>query len=904
MASYSGALCYDTRIDTSGFNKGLNEITGSVKGAGSTIKNIVAALGIDRIISAGMNTISESVGSAMKRIDTMEQFTRVMTAMTGSTKLANNALENIKETVTGTAYGLDVAARSTQKFVTSGMELEKSTQQIKTWANAVAFYSDGTNESFENVTDALAQMVAKGKVEMDQLNRLTDAGIPAVQIYADYVGKSVQEVQDMLSDGTISTVEFLDDLQIAFNEGTSRFASISNAAQEAGASWTGSFDNFKAAITRGMVNIIDSIDEGLESIGLDDMRTLISKIGKEAEKVMQNIAKKIPSVIKQLKNMLPIIKSVGAAFITWKVGTIVKDIQKSFGSLKTELINIATTAKQASTAYNGFMTLLKANAVNLAITGIVALGTALLTSKARIDEEKQAILDETDTLQKNIAERNKMQESIAKNINNGLSEIQYYQNLYNELTRIVDENGKVKEGYEDRASFIVSTLNEAMGLEMSLIDGTVQNYQELTSTFDEVIAKKKAMIILNAQEEAYTEAIKNQTAAQEELGKAYSTLKNYRQQLVDLEKEQSEIYADPFDEESRNRKAEIDSEIAQLKDKIDKQTDLYNTAKKNYNQYAYDIATYEDNMAKYQAGKYNEMIYQTYDYVSKKKSADTTELENLQSQLIAEQQTLEQLKENKKKYNTDIYDNQIASSEARIEQLKTSIEQEKITIANGNAEMANQWIAGIQQQLSAISGQQFLFQNLGDGTIQMYIDGIKTGEPIAQDEMESFANVLINQLTNSNNGKYENIGRNAVAGVAVGISDPNALSQITSAVSNVVSKIQNTFSTLLDINSPSKVMANISKCIPEGVAVGIEANTKMAEDAIAKLDDSIVEKMKQAVSLETSKINANATIKANNSYNVIQLNASFDGAVNLDSRKVGQVITPVISKTLKAGGIR
>lgn len=904
MASYSGALCYDTRIDTSGFNKGLNEITGSVKSASSTIKNIVAALGIDKIISAGMSTISESVGSAMKRIDTMEQFTRVMTAMTGSVDLANDALETIKDTVTGTAYGLDVAARSTQKFVTSGMGLDKSTQQVKTWADAVAFYSDGTNESFENVTDALAQMVAKGKVEMDQLNRLTDAGIPAVQIYADYVGKSVQEVQDSLSNGNISTMEFLDGLQTAFNEGTSKFASITNAAQEAGASWTGSFDNFKAAITRGMVNIIDSIDEGLESIGLDDMRTLISKTGKEAEKVMQNIAKKIPDLINKLKDILPIVESIGAGFVAWKVTSVVKDARKSFDTLKTSLKGLATTAGKASTVYNGFMTLLKANAVNIAITGIVALGTALLTSKARVDEEKQAIIDETKELQKNIDERNKTQESIAKNINSGLSEIQYYQNLYDELTKIVDENGKIKEGYEDRASFIVSTLNEAMGLEISLVDGTIQNYQELTSTFDEVIAKKKGMIILNAQEEAYTEAIKNQTAAQEELGKAYSTLKDYRQQLVDLEKEQAEIDASPFDEDSRNRKAEIDGEIAQLKDKISKQEELYNTAKENYSQYAYDIAAYEDNMAKYQAGKYDEMIYQTYDYISKKKSADTTELENLQSQLVAEQQTLKQLTENKKKYNTDIYDNQIESSRERISKLRESIEEEKIAIANGNAEMANQWIAGIQQQLSAISGQQYQFQDLGDGSIQMYIDGIKIGEPIAQDEMEAFANILIDQLTSSNSGKYEDIGKNAVAGVAVGMGDPNTLAQITSAVSTVVSKIENTFSNLLDINSPSKVMAEISKCIPEGVAVGIEANTKMAEDAITKLDDSIIEKMKQAVSIETGKINANATIKANNSYNVIQLNVSFDGNVSLDGRKVGQVLTPAISKTLKAGGIR
>ena len=118
----------------------------------------------------------------MDRIDTMDQFTRTMTTMTGSSKIAEQALAKIKDTVTGTAYGLDVAAQSCQKFVTSGMSMDKATGQVKTWADAVAFYGDGTNETYANVTDAIAKMVAQGKVQGDQLDRLTDAGIPAAAV--------------------------------------------------------------------------------------------------------------------------------------------------------------------------------------------------------------------------------------------------------------------------------------------------------------------------------------------------------------------------------------------------------------------------------------------------------------------------------------------------------------------------------------------------------------------------------------------------------------------------------------------------------------------------------------------------------------------------------------------------
>ena len=55
---------------------------------------------------------------------------------------------------------------------------------MRIWGDAVAFYGDGSSEQFANVSDALAKMRTKGKVEMDQLDRLFDAGIDAVGMYA------------------------------------------------------------------------------------------------------------------------------------------------------------------------------------------------------------------------------------------------------------------------------------------------------------------------------------------------------------------------------------------------------------------------------------------------------------------------------------------------------------------------------------------------------------------------------------------------------------------------------------------------------------------------------------------------------------------------------------------------
>lgn len=278
---------------TSGANLTIGKLLGTLAGVAATI-------GIFR-------TLRNSVDRAFARIDTMEQFERVMTTLTGSSEKANDVLGKVNETVKGTAYGLDVGARAVQGFVTSAMDVDVATQTLGAWADAVAFYGDGTNETLDRVTTALAQATAKGKIQMDTMNRLAEAGIPAMQIFADATNQSVEEVAEMMSKGEISAEMFHETMNLAMTEGTTNFKSIEGAAREAGASWTGSFDNMRAAVTRGVMSIVQSIDDMLTSNGLPDMRAMVALFGRTFEQVLNRIAEGIPTIvdyIKQIKSNL------------------------------------------------------------------------------------------------------------------------------------------------------------------------------------------------------------------------------------------------------------------------------------------------------------------------------------------------------------------------------------------------------------------------------------------------------------------------------------------------------------------------------------------------------------------------------------------------------------------------
>lgn len=283
----------------------INEMKGLDKGAHQstlTLGKLATSVGLVAVAAKGFQMLKSSITQAFNRIDTMEQFERVMTTMTGSSEKAGQVLDDVNGIVKGTAYGLDVAAKSTQDFVTSGMDVDKATDSIESWGDAVAFYGNGSNESFASVTDALAKMTAKGKVQMDTMNRLTEAGIPAMQIYADATNQSVEEVAETMQKGGLDAEEFMDVMNDALKNGTTNFDGIAGAAKEAGASWGASFDNMRAAVARGVTEIIESIDEMLANNGLPSMRDMVAEFGSKFEDVLKSLAQKIPEIVEKIQD--------------------------------------------------------------------------------------------------------------------------------------------------------------------------------------------------------------------------------------------------------------------------------------------------------------------------------------------------------------------------------------------------------------------------------------------------------------------------------------------------------------------------------------------------------------------------------------------------------------------------
>ena len=235
-----------------------------------------------------------------------------------------------------------------------------------------------------------------------------------------------------------------------------------------------------------------------------------------------------------------------------------KGIPEAMKSIESEGLNLSNSMELASSsisAVSGCAAIGTAicPGFGTAIGGLVGAGAALFsmfkntTSEAEKHQEalskvaeesikaavasqqySQSLIDEYDSITKNLAKESLMSES--------------HKSLIDELKNMTDENGNVKAGYEDRAQFIVTTLNNAYGTEIKLINGVIENYQKEIKSVEDVIAKKQQEMVLKASEKQYLLALEKRVETSKNLANAEAIYNKELDRQKGIEAEIEDMY--------------------------------------------------------------------------------------------------------------------------------------------------------------------------------------------------------------------------------------------------------------------------------------------------------------------------------------------------------------------------
>lgn len=297
-------------------------------------------------------------------------------------------MKNVNDSVDGTAYGLDAAAKVASQYAATGM---RAGDKMFSALRAVAGVAAMTNSEYEETGAIFTTVAGNGRLMGEQLNQLASRGLNAAATLATYLNKSESEVREMVTKGKISFKTFAAAMDDAFGE----------HAKKANETFTGSLSNVKAALARiGALFISPLIEQNGALVKLfntlrekiNDIKSAMIPIADSVTKTVMNMANKLSGfiakidakmLIESLKNslggLMSIIKPIKEAFIEifppitaqhlLKIIEYIRDLTAKFK------LNDKQAAKLKST-FKGLFSIIKLGIS--VVTKIVSAGATLV----------------------------------------------------------------------------------------------------------------------------------------------------------------------------------------------------------------------------------------------------------------------------------------------------------------------------------------------------------------------------------------------------------------------------------------------------------------------------------------------------------------------------------------------
>lgn len=337
------------------FNSGFATKIGAISGL------------VSSITSKALSVVSSSMDSAISRVDTLNNFPKVMQTMGFSAEDASAAINKMSEGIEGLPTALDEITGNAQKIALLTGDLDSATDTALALNNAFLYSGSSSSDAARGLTQ-YTQMLAKGKPDAQSWNSILETMGPALTKVADKLGYTSTRVEgdlyNALMDGTLS----FNDFNAAIVECNNEVGGFAEGAATASAGIRTSMQNASTAVIKNVANIIDAINgAGLISGFFENVKATVNSIGGILTPIAKQIGEAIPSAITKVTNQFTAFKKRLAE---------IENVSHVFQRLKAQINYLVDTFKFAiDTAIAPFK-----EAVQDAFEGISADSLALMVS--------------------------------------------------------------------------------------------------------------------------------------------------------------------------------------------------------------------------------------------------------------------------------------------------------------------------------------------------------------------------------------------------------------------------------------------------------------------------------------------------------------------------------------------
>lgn len=271
-------------INTSGVGKSIGSKLGA--GVGSGLSSAKVAIGniLANVAMGGINAIRGSMDSAISRVDTLNQFPRVMSNIGFTAEEAQASIKKLGDGIDGLPTTLDGIVAQTQQFAMTLGDLDLATN-VAIAANDGLVTFGASAEGASRAVVQLNQMIATGKYDMQSWNSVNSVAPGMLDAIAKAMlgeGASAGQLREALNSGKISTADFLNALVDLDQNGTDSITAFSKTAKDATGGIATSMANVKTAVTKNLANIINAFngENGNFTKLFDSMKLAINGLGK------------------------------------------------------------------------------------------------------------------------------------------------------------------------------------------------------------------------------------------------------------------------------------------------------------------------------------------------------------------------------------------------------------------------------------------------------------------------------------------------------------------------------------------------------------------------------------------------------------------------------------------------
>ena len=307
MADTVGELSVKVTADTSAMQRKIaSDSEAAGKSAGSKFSKGLAGVGG---LLAGIGVAGVAAGGAIAAFGVNaaaanEQAAVSFTKLLGSGEKAQAFMAQLNEFAAKTPFELPGLRDAASRLLATGTAAEDVIPIMTRIGDATAAVGTG-EDGIKRSVAALQKMQITGKVTAESMNMLSEAGVNTTDALAAHLGKSPQQIAEMVTKGQIKVQDV--------------FKAIESGAGASAQRVEGMMDK-QSATFAGMVSTLkDTVGQGLAEAAqplLESLKTIMPQITSNIQSIISSFGPLIGQIGPLLGGILPIIQPLVGAITT------------------------------------------------------------------------------------------------------------------------------------------------------------------------------------------------------------------------------------------------------------------------------------------------------------------------------------------------------------------------------------------------------------------------------------------------------------------------------------------------------------------------------------------------------------------------------------------------------------